>query len=235
MLPIRDTIRSRSFPLVNWGLIIGNGLIFLFEASLPAPAFERFIQAYGLIPARFDPMQPLGWLRVFTSMFLHGGWFHLISNMWTLYIFGDNVEDRMGSGRYLVFYLLAGAGAGVTHAFTAITFDAGPDVPTVGASGAIAGVLGAYFLLFPKSRVITLVPWFFLFTFVEIPAVIYLFLWFGLQLFSALVSLGAVGSFSGIAWWAHIGGFVLGMLLVGLFARRPRAYTRWYRDEYWPW
>jgi membrane associated rhomboid family serine protease len=164
-------------------------------------------------------------------MFMHGSWFHLLSNMWTLYIFGDNVEDRMGSARYLVFYLLAGLAAGLVQA----AFDPTSTIPTVGASGAIAGVLGAYFLLFPRSRVITLIPLFFLPWFVEIPAVFFIGIWFLSQLSSGLMALGSAGAFGGIAWWAHVGGFLFGLITVYLFARRPAAYRRWYPDEHWPW
>lgn len=231
MFPLRDTIRSRTFPLVTYSLIALNVFVFLLEASLPPRGFERFLTVFGLVPARLAGGHPLAWVTVLTSMFLHGSWFHLISNMWTLFIFGDNVEDRMGHLRYLAFYLLSGVAAALTHAF----FFPDSRLPTVGASGAIAGVLGAYFVLFPNSRVITFVPWFFLPWFVEIPAVIYLGFWFISQVSSGLLSLGQLSAFSGIAWWAHIGGFVFGMLLVRAFARRHRVYTVWYRDEYWPW
>ncbi len=232
MLPLKDTIRSRSFPAVNWLVIIANVLVFVvFELSLPPQRLERFFLTYGLVPAQLlaGQLQAVG--DLFSSMFLHGGWFHLISNMWALYIFGDNVEDRMGSGRYLVFYLICGVAAGVTQAFVS----AGSGVPLVGASGAIAGVLAAYLLLYPNARVITLVPIFFLFQFIEIPAVIYLAFWAISQLFSGVLSLGGSTATGGVAYWAHIGGFVAGLVLVRLFARRPQAYYRWYSDEYRPW
>jgi len=232
MLPLKDTIRSRSFPAVNWLLIIANVFVFVvFELSLPPQRLERFISTYGLVPAQLlaGQLQALG--DVFTSMFLHGGWFHLISNMWALYIFGDNVEDRMGSGRYLIFYLICGAAAGVTQSFVS----AGSGVPLVGASGAIAGVLAAYLLLYPNARVITLVPIFFLFPFIEIPAVIYLVFWAILQFFNGVLSLAGNAALGGVAYWAHIGGFVAGLALVRLFAHRPYAYYRWYSDEYRPW
>jgi membrane associated rhomboid family serine protease len=163
-------------------------------------------------------------------MFLHGGWLHLLSNMWALYIFGDNVEDRLGSGRYLLFYLITGAAAGLAQALIGTT----SRVPLVGASGAIAGVLAGYLLLYPTARVITLIPVFFLPWFVEIPAVVYLLVWFVSQFFSGVLSLGAQ-AMGGVAYWAHIGGFVAGLLLVNVFARRPRAQYRWYPDEYHPW
>ncbi len=222
MFPIRDTIRSQSYPYLTYSLIGINVLIFLFEASLGQAGFERLVQSFGLIPARFGATMAFSWVTVFTSMFLHGSWFHVLSNMWMLFIFGDNVEDRMGHLRFLGFYLLAGAGAGLAH----VVFSLGSRLPTVGASGAIAGVLGAYFVLFPRSRVLTLVPLFILPWFVEIPAMLYLAIWFLTQLSSGLLaigSLGLTGGFGGIAWWAHIGGFVVGSLTVWLFLRRRRT------------
>lgn len=238
MLPLRDTIHSYSFPIVNWILIGVNAFIFLFEVTLPEAAANRLLLNFGLVPARLNLDQPalllqnpLPLFTLFSHMFLHGGWLHLLSNMWTLYIFGDNVEDRMGSGRYLLFYLLGGLAAGLLQA--AINPDS--NVPAIGASGAIAGVLGAYFLLYPHSRVISLVPFFFLPWFIEIPAIIYLGIWFISQLFSGLVSLGTVAA-GGVAWWAHIGGFIFGMLFYRLFIPRLHpAFTRRYPDEYWPW
>ena len=239
MFPLRDTVRSRTFPAVNYGLIAVNALIFLFEATLGPQGFINLLDTLGVVPARVSLAQPLNVITLFTSMFLHGSWFHLISNMWTLYIFGDNVEDRMGPARYLVFYLLAGVVSGLVHVVVSITVY-GIDsplarTPTVGASGAIAGVLGAYFILYPRSRVITLIPLFILPWLVEIPAFIYLGFWFFSQLSSGLLSLGSYGNFGGIAWWAHIGGFMVGLLLVKLFIPRPKTYEYWYPDEYWPW
>jgi membrane associated rhomboid family serine protease len=227
MFPIRDTIRSRSFPLVNLTIIAVKVLVFLFQSSLSQQGFVSVIQTYGLIPAKFTLSNPYTVLTIFSSMFMHGGWFHLISNMWTLYIFGDNVEDRMGSGRYLSFYLLAGTVAAATHVFFT------PDLrqPTVGASGAVAGVLGAYFLLFPNSRVVTFIPLFFLPWFVQIPAFIYLGIWFFSQLANGVMLDQAM---SGIAWWAHIGGFVTGLVLVRLFARRERVEVTFHQGDVWP-
>lgn len=230
MIPIRDTITSRHFPAVNTALIIFNVLVFLFEASLDPLALGRFINNFGLVPVRFWAFEGIwGWLLIFTSMFLHGGWWHLFSNMLALYIFGDNVEDRMGPVRYLLFYLLCGFVAGMAHLFVYPS----SSLPTVGASGAIAGVLGAYFILFPHSRVITLIPIFFFFDIIEIPAFFYLGFWFFSQLFNGLFALAAdVFQSGGVAWWAHIGGFVAGMVLVYIFRRPP---PRVYIDEYWPW
>jgi membrane associated rhomboid family serine protease len=163
-----------------------------------------------------------------TSMFLHGGWLHIITNMWALWIFGDNVEDRMGPVRFLIFYLLCGLFAGITHWFM------NPDstIPTVGASGAIAGVMGAYFILFPRSRVIVLLPILFIPLFFELPAIVYLGIWLFSQLFSGTLSVAATSDVAGIAWWAHVGGFIAGMLLHFLFIRRGREYRLPSRDEY---
>lgn len=238
MFPLRDTIRSYTFPVVNWFLIGVNALVFLFELSLTPAAQDRLIATFGLVPARLNLanpvlllLHPAALIPLFTHMFLHGGWFHILSNMWVLYIFGDNVEDRMGSGRYLLFYLLSGLAAALTQ----VLIDPASRAPSIGASGAIAGVLGAYFLMYPKARVTTLIlliiiPWF-----VELPAVIFLGFWFVSQLFSGIASLGTVQS-GGIAWWAHIGGFLFGMLCYRFFTpKRNPAYSRSYPDEYYPW
>ena len=231
MFPLRDTVRARTFPLVNWLILAGNVAVFVLMTSGGPGRFEHLTTRYALIPAQLSFDRPLEFATFFTSMFMHGSWFHLLSNMWTLYIFGDNVEDRMGSSRYLGFYLLAGLAAGLVQ----VTFAPASQIPTIGASGAIAGVLGAYLFLYPRGRVITLIPVFILPWFVELPAFLFLGVWFLSQLSSGLLSLGAAGNFGGIAWWAHVGGFVFGLATVYLFARRPRAYARWYRDEHWPW
>ena len=231
MIPLKDTVRARSFPAVNWLLIAINIFVFLIELQL-GPRVEEFIFALGVVPARLlDTPNPAQVLTVFTSMFLHGGWLHLFSNMLALYIFGDNVEDRLGHGRYLLFYLICGLAAAVAH----IIFNPVSPVPTVGASGAISGVLGAYFILYPRARVITLIPIFILPWFVEIPAWIYLGFWFLSQLFNGTLAIVAgAQAFGGIAFWAHVGGFLAGIILVGLFARRSYV-RRVYVDEYYPW
>ena len=241
MIPIQDTVPARRFPLVNSSIIALNILVFLFEVSLDLSVQEQFISNFGLIPARFWGVEgAVRWVPVFTSMFLHGGWLHLISNMLALYIFGDNVEDRMGHGRYLIFYLLSGIIAGVVHVWIQPT----SSVPTVGASGAIAAVLGAYLLLYPLARVITLVPipLFFFFPVLEIPVIFYLGFWFLSQLFNGLFSLTVTtNQGGGVAWWAHIGGFVTGAILVHLFAwhrsppRHSALHQYFYPDEYRPW
>jgi membrane associated rhomboid family serine protease len=183
-----------------------------------------------MVPARLGA-DPDAYWTVLTCMFLHGGWMHFIGNMWVLFLFGDAVEDRMGPARYLVFYLLCGLAAGLTHYLTNPT----SPVPTVGASGAIAGVMGAYFVLFPTARVITLIPVFFFPFLVEIPAVVYLGVWFASQLFSGTLALVGPQYYEGVAWWAHVGGFVAGIALLPLFKKSRKQYRRYYPDEYWPW
>ena len=215
MIPLYDTLRSRRFPIINWMLIILNGVVFYYELKLGEEGLFRFIHTWGLVPSQLASTPAETWLTIFTSMFLHGGWFHILSNMWVLFIFGDNVESRLGSGRYLLFYLSCGIAAALMQAYLSIT----STTPMIGASGAIAGVLGAYLVLFPRSRIASLVPIFFIFTIVEIPAVLFLGFWFVSQLFSGWQSLlGA--DVNAVAWWAHIGGFLFGMITVHLFARR---------------
>lgn len=215
MFPLYDTLRSRRSPIVNWMLILLNGMAFYYELKLGAAGLNRFIHTWGLIPFQLTSNPAETWITIFTSMFLHGGWFHILSNMWVLAIFGDNIEDRMGGGRYLIFYLLSGTAAALMQVF----LSPASNQPMVGASGAIAGVLGAYLILFPRARIASLVPIFFIFTVIEIPAVIFLGFWFVSQLFSGWLALYGAGM-SGIAWWAHIGGFVFGMFAVRLFVRR---------------
>ncbi|MCS6828724.1 MAG: rhomboid family intramembrane serine protease [Caldilinea sp.] len=228
MFPLRDTVRARSLPLMNWTLIAVNVLVFI--VFLSGPHAEFWIERYALIPAQLF-VNPTAWLTVITSMFLHGGLFHLLGNMWALYIFGDNVEDRMGSLRFLIFYLLCGAAAAFVH----VLMNPNSVIPTVGASGAISGVMGAYLVLFPFARVITLVPLFFFPYFFEIPALFFIGVWFAGQLVSAfMTSALAPPDVGGVAWWAHVGGFVAGMMLVKLFTVR-RPVRRSYIDEYYPW
>ncbi len=231
MIPLRDTIRSKTFPVVNWSLIVLNVLVFLVEAS--TPHVNALVKTWGVVPARVLLHPNLhAVLTLFTSMFLHGGWSHLISNMLALYIFGDNVEDRMGSGRYLLFYLLCGLAAALTH----IAFNPTSTLPTVGASGAISGVLAAYVVLFPTASVITLIPIFFWPWFVEIPALLYIGGWFVSQLFNGMLSVvSGAQAFGGVAWWAHVGGFVMGLLLLPAFKRRQPRIQYFYPDEFFPW
>ena len=224
MIPLRDVIPSRTTPFVTVAILVVNVLAFLYQSSLGGGTLERFLGGYAMIPAAF------AWNDVITSMFLHGGWLHLIGNLLSLWIFGDNVEDRLGHGRFLVFYLLTGALAAMTH----VWFNPGSRVPTIGASGAIAGVMGGYLVLYPHSRVITLLPIFVFIQIVEIPAVIFLGLWFFVQLLSGVGSSLAATTgeaVGGIAFWAHIGGFAVGAVLVRLFARPERAGIDWYEPR----
>ncbi len=247
MIPIKDTIHSRTFALVNWLLVITNVLVFvLIELPLGQVQLNRLISTYGVTPAMCaDPIvrglgggnlpAPVSLLHgcavpLFTSMFLHGGWLHLIGNMWVLIIFGDNVEDRIGHLGYLAFYLICGIVSGLTQAFIAPT----SGVPAIGASGAIAGVLAAYLIFFPGAKVMTFIPLFILGWFINIPALVFIAVWFLLQFFSGLLALGAVTS-GGVAYWAHVGGFLCGLLIVLLFGSRWRNQPRAYPDEYHPW
>lgn len=228
MIPISDSVRRSRVPVITWSLCLANVLIFVLELRMPERQLERVLDHFGLVPLRYGNLElvaelGLGELVPFlTSLFLHGGWLHVLSNLWTLWIFGDNVEDRMGHVRYLVFYLLCGLAAGVVHLVT----NRGSDVPAIGASGAIAGVLGAYFALFPRARVLTLVPIFFLPLFVEIPAVVFLGLWFLTQFLSGTAALVSVEAGGGIAWWAHVGGFLAGLALQRAFLDRRRRARR---------
>ena len=214
MFPLYDTARSHKFPIINLTIIAINILAFFYELQMGSNV-EQFIFQWGLTPGRFIADPANAWILIFSSMFLHGGWFHIINNMWVLFIFGDNVEARLGGFRYLIFYLLSGAAAGLIQVFILSS----SDLPMIGASGAIAGVLGAYLVLYPRARVASLVPIFFIFTVIEIPAFIYLLFWFVSQLYSGLFAIQGGGA-SGIAWWAHIGGFIFGLIMVSLFKRR---------------
>ncbi len=219
MIPLYDTLRSRRFPIVNWLIIIANVLVFLYEISLGPTGLERLVRTWGLVPAQLVGHPQIAWITIFTSMFLHGGWFHILSNMWVLFIFGDNIEDRLGGTRYLIFYLLSGVAAGLLQSLVL----QGRREPMIGASGAIAGVLGAYLILYPNARIASLVPILFIFTIINVPAVIFLLFWFVSQLFSGWLTLGGAAG-SGVAWWAHVGGFLFGMVTIYLFAPR-RTYA----------
>lgn len=219
MFPIRDNIPSKNYPVVNYSLIAVNIAVFLIQLMLGSNE-NAFVYTYGFVPARYT-IREIGlafsmdqqFFSVFSFMFLHGGVFHLISNMWILYIFGDNVEDHMGPAKYLLFYILSGFMSGLAH------FVSGPNsnIPVIGASGAIAGVMGAYFILYPKAKILTL----FFFPFIwEVPAYVFLGFWFILQIFSVI---GSGINASGIAWWAHIGGFVFGVFMLKFFCRLPSS------------
>ncbi len=220
MIPLRDTIQSRSYPIVNNAIIGINVAVYLVSLA-QGDALHKFFVVYGLVPARYTVPEISRYFSFgqqafsfLSFMFLHGGFLHLLGNMWSLYIFGDNVEDRLGSLRYLVFYLLCGVLSGVSH----LMLNAHSQIPTVGASGAIAGVMGAYFILYPRSKILTLIPIFFIPYFIEIPAFIFLGIWFVIQFMSAT---GPQAQSAGVAWWAHIGGFVFGILFLRLFLRMP--------------
>lgn len=231
MIPLRDRIPSSSFPIVNVIFIVINVLVFFYEFSLGTD-LNSFINNYGLVPAYLLSSQDTSLIdRIypfFTSMFLHGGWLHLIGNMLYLYVFGDNVEDRMGHFKYLLFYLISGFAA----AFAQIITNVHSTIPMVGASGSISGVLGAYILFFPKSRILTLVPVFFFIQLVEIPAAILLLLWFIIQFFSGVASLAATKNAGGIAFWAHVGGFVAGLVLARFFQKKGYYRTGWFGRYY---
>lgn len=218
MIPIKDNIPSRRFAFVNYGLIILNVLVFGLQL-MQAANLESFVNRYAFIPGQISSGLDMGdILRIFTSMFMHGGWMHLVGNMLYLWIFGDNVEDALGHLGYLVFYLLAGFLAAFAHFF----FNPQSVIPTVGASGAIAGVLGAYLVFYPSSRVYTFIPIGFFSRLTLVPSFVVLGLWFVLQLFSGFLSIGAADQ-GGVAFWAHIGGFVFGLLVGLLFKGRAKG------------
>ena len=218
MIPLRDVIPSRTTPFITVTIIVLNALAWFLELSLPRDVLPVFLQFYGVVPADFH------WGTLVTSMFLHGSWMHVIGNMWYLWIFGDNVEDRLGHGRFVVFYLLCGIAA----AFGQIAVDPGSTLPTIGASGAIAGVMGAYFVLYPRSRVLTLIPLIIFWEIVELPAIVLLGFWFLMQLFSAgaIAVTASIGA-GGVAFAAHVAGFVVGMGGVFVFRKPERAADLW--------
>jgi membrane associated rhomboid family serine protease len=220
MIPIRDTIPARSYPVVTHTLIGICVGIYLLEMA-QGPGLEKFIYVYGLVPARysiphvssyFSTLQQM--FSLISFMFLHGGFWHLLGNMWFLYIFGDNVEDRLGSLRYLCFYLTCGITSGLFH----LMFNFHSNMPTIGASGAIAGVMGAYLMLYPHSRILTLIPIIIIPWFIEIPAYFFLGFWIFLQFINAA---GSQANTAGIAWWAHIGGFAFGAIFLKAFMALP--------------
>ncbi|MCE5228139.1 rhomboid family intramembrane serine protease [bacterium] len=249
MIPLRDNIPSRTRPWVNYAIMILTCWIFIQQFRASGHGQDPFAEAYGMVPLRLThpdtiiryrepaiervgrhrvaverthdieptPFNP--WWTLLTCIFLHGGWMHLIGNMWFLYIFGDNVEDRLGHARYLLFYLLCGVAASLTHFVT--NFNS--PVPTIGASGAIAGVMGAYFWLYPRARVLTLIPLLIIFYTVVVPAPLFLGFWFVIQIFYGMQSFGAAGA-EGVAWWAHIGGFMVGMTMAFWLGRRGWLY-----------
>ncbi len=233
MIPLKDDIPSETFPLVNYLLIFLNAVVFFYELSLPPAALHRLLYTYGFVPLKLSAVLSCphcsvlsGIFPVFTAMFLHGGWFHFLGNMLFLYIFGDNVEDAMGHLRYLVFYFIAGFTAAMFQYLISPHFSG----PMIGASGAIAGVLGAYFVLYPGARVLTLLFFFIFVDVVYIPAFFFLFLWFLFQVFNGSAALAMPGA-GGVAWWAHIGGFIAGVSLVPVFRKKRRRPYRIFK----PW
>lgn len=237
MLPLRDNIPSRRYPVVTLSIIGLNLLVFLWELSL-GRRLQDTILMLGIVPVRYTVTEvaelftlPEQLAPFLGSMFLHGGWTHLLANMWTLWIFGDNVEDRIGHGRFLLFYLLGGIAAALLHIFT----NTDSAVPTIGASGAIAAVMGGYFRLYPHARIEMVIPPFIFGPLFVVPAVVFLGWWFILQFFNGTLSLVAMPhSVGGIAWWAHIGGFVFGALLCSV-AKVKRFYRCHYEDDEMPW
>lgn len=220
MIPLKDKNPSHSFPVVNYVLIAANVAVFFYELSL-GPHLDAFFAQYGLVPSKYFAAVANGthpvirYVPFFSSMFIHGGWLHIIGNMWFLFIFGDNVEDRFGHGRYFLFFILSGLAAAVLQTF----LSAASSVPTIGASGAISGVLGAYLIMFPRAKVVTLIPIFFFIDIIDISAMLFIGFWFLMQFLSGLQSAGLESS-GGIAWWAHVGGFLAGVLMVPIFRRR---------------
>jgi membrane associated rhomboid family serine protease len=214
VIPLRDVIPSRTVPFVTVAIIVLNALAWFFELSLSEHDLNRFLFHYGVVPAYFSVPS------LFTSMFLHGSWMHVIGNMWYLWIFGDNIEDRLGHGRFIVFYLMCGVVAAVGQ----VAIDPSSTLPTIGASGAIAGVMGAYFVLYPHSRVITLVIWIFI-QVVELPAIVLLGFWFVMQLAGGVGQIASTAHGGGVAFAAHVAGFLVGM--GGVFVFRKRSFDYW--------
>lgn len=222
MIPLRDTQPSHHFPVVTVGLIAVNVLAFLYQISLDEFSLNHFVAEYGLVPRRLQLTDFV------TNIFLHGGWWHLIGNMWFLWIYGDNIEDILGRGKFLLFYVLCGVAAGLVH----VLFNLDSRVPTIGASGAIAGIMGAYLVKFPHSRILTLVPVIIFITTMEIPAWLILLYWFVLQFFSGVGTIGQSHlNQGGVAWFAHVGGFLAGIALIYLL--RPQARYRGRQDLRW--
>jgi membrane associated rhomboid family serine protease len=230
MIPVKNNTRCQKKPVITLLLCAVNCGIFFYELTLPAHILEELFAVFGLIPAdlfrlqmrEFNGLPNLIVLPILTSVFIHGGVFHLVFNMWTLYLFGPCMEDRLGHFKFTLFYLFSGIGASLMHA----VIHADSTIPTVGASGAIAGVLGAYFVLLPFSRIVVLVPLFFFPLFFEIPAFFYLLIWFVSQLYSgAGILIGGVPKHGGVAFWAHISGFLIGIYLLSIFLPSKKRFV----------
>jgi membrane associated rhomboid family serine protease len=220
VIPIRDVIPSRTTPVVTVLIIVVNAAVFLYQQTLGKAELTEFVYRYALVPATFSIP------AVLTSMFMHGDWMHFLGNMLFLWIFGDNVEDRVGHGRFVLFYVLCGAAAALAQ----VWITPSSRIPMVGASGAIAGVMGAYFVMFPHSRVLTLVPIFFFIELIEVPAIFFLGIWFLLQFLSGVTSLGVprTQDVGGVAFWAHVAGFVAGVIWIFVFRRPERQRVEWF-------
>lgn len=233
MIPLKNMMARRSVPLMTILIIVANVLVFIHQVTISNAANEAFIRTFGVVPLRMQLALTAhryslaeAFIPLFTCMFLHGGFLHILGNMWFLWIFGGAVEDRLGAFPYLLFYLVCGIGSGIAQA----AFSWGSTVPAIGASGAISGILGAYVVYFPASRIFTLVPLFLFFFTVQVPALVFIGLWFAVQFLSGLSAINAphAASMGGVAWWAHVGGFVLGVLLAKIFdsgSRRADSYT----------
>ena len=222
MIPLRDVIPSRTTPYITITIIVLNAVAWLFELSLPHDALNEFLTAFGVVPAYFSAP------TLVTSMFLHGSWSHVLGNMWYLWIFGDNVEDRVGHGRLIIFYLHCG----IVAALGQVAAAPHSTLPTIGASGAIAGVMGAYFVLYPHSRVLTLIPLIIFWEIIELPAIVLLGFWFVMQLFSAgTIAMTTSSNGGGVAFAAHVVGFVVGM--GGVFLFKQRALDPWDQTNYY--
>jgi len=235
MFPIQTTVVSRHVPIATWLIIAVNSLVFFLEVGLSHEHLEQISYLFGVVPARFTHPKwaehvgfPLHvYWPFFTSMFLHGGLLHIVGNMWTLAVFGRNVEDQMGVARFLIFYLLCGIASGIVH----VVINSDSTLPAIGASGAIAGVMGAYLVMFPRSRVIVMIPIFFFPFFFDFLAVLYLGYWFLLNFFSGVASLTATSDTGGVAFWAHVGGFLTGILIFTFFLRSPDTRKKCHEDE----
>lgn len=224
MIPVSDTTRSRTTPYVNLAIIAVNFIVFFYELSLSQAEINRFFFEHGVVPRRLvdwwnDPSGLEEPLTIVTAAFIHGGWLHILGNMLYLWVFGDNIEDALGHVKYVLFYLTSAVGAVVLQ----VAIDTEEIIPMVGASGAIAGVLGAYLVLYPRATVGVLIPWFWYFGAFPVPAVVLIGFWFVMQLFAGIAALGTSAASEGVAVWAHVGGFVTGFVIVVLFRPLIRA------------
>ena len=237
MFPIRDNVPGRTTPWVTWMLILVNVMVFRYQTSLDSEALRLFLYEYGFVPAQLSQHLVEGitsdsvlvFRSMGTSLFLHGGWLHLITNMWSLWLFGDNVEDSVGRFRFIVFYLAAGLAASLVH----FLFSPLSSLPTIGASGAIAAVMGAYVVMFPLAKIVTLIPIFFIPLFVELPALVFIGIWFFPQVVSGVGDLMIPSMGGGIAWWAHIGGFLFGVFLIPVIRKKKWEYRCFYEDGHY--